>query len=405
MLRFNTETKQPKLWNIAILSVAAAIVVAVLAIMGADANAAAIAITIDVYLAAVIVCLVTAFFKQIRFNPYSYNTIWYMGFAIFLLSLLIVYVILAVQIVTGVNSFAGQNLQQILHTMVNSAQAYIYYTSPFILLFSAALCISNISLIRHEGRRFVNLLGIIISVLLIGGIVLLMLSENNVSGSAQQVRIHELLVNLFAAMYLYFECMIIGTIIAHIIVIRYQPSLDKDFIIILGCGIAADGRPTPLLRGRIDRAIAFARRQKEETGKDVIFVPSGGQGPREVTSECAAMRGYLLEQGIPESQIIEENQSANTFENMKFSKVKIDAVNPNAKVAFSTTNYHVFRSGLYASRVGLRAVGMGAKTKWYFWPNASVREFIGLLRDDILKQGLLLAVIVAYFIVFTLLAY
>ena len=405
MLRFNTETKQPKLWNIAILSVAAAIVVAVLAILGADANAAAIAITIDVYLAAVIVCLVTAFFKQIRFNPYSYNTIWYMGFAIFLLSLLIVYVILAVQIVTGVNSFAGQNLQQILHTMVNSAQAYIYYTSPFILLFSAALCISNISLIRHEGRRFVNLLGIIISVLLIGGIVLLMLSENNVSGSAQQVRIHELLVNLFAAMYLYFECMIIGTIIAHIIVIRYQPSLDKDFIIILGCGIAADGRPTPLLRGRIDRAIAFARRQKEETGKDVIFVPSGGQGPREVTSECAAMKGYLLEQGIPESQIIEENQSANTFENMKFSKVKIDAVNPNAKVAFSTTNYHVFRSGLYASRVGMRAVGMGAKTKWYFWPNASVREFIGLLRDDILKQGLLLAAIVAYFVVFTLLAY
>lgn len=405
MLGLNTETKQPKLWNAAVLTIAAAVVIAILTIIDADANATAIAVILDIYLLSVIACLVRAFIKQIKFDLYSYNTIWYIGFAIFLMALLMTYLHLTIRLIADPGRFMGQNMTQILQTMVDSAQAYILYTSPFILVFSVALCISNISLIRHEGRRFVNLLGIIISVLLLGSAVLLILLESDVSGSGLQVKIHELFVNIFASMYLYFECMIIGTIIAHMIAIRYQPSFDKDFIIILGCGIMPDGTPTPLLRGRVDRAIAFANKQKEATGKDIIFIPSGGQGPREVTSECAAMKGYLLKQGIPESQIIEEDQSRNTFENMKFSKAEIDAVNPDGKVAFSTTNYHVFRSGLYAGRVGLRAVGMGARTKWYFWPNASVREFIGLLRDDMVRQGLLLAAIVAYFIVFTLVSY
>ena len=156
---------------------------------------------------------------------------------------------------------------------------------------------------------------------------------------------------------------------------------SKDFIIILGCGIRKDGSPCPLLRGRIDRALAFARKQKEQTGKDVIFVTSGGQGADELISESASMKRYLLQQGVPEERIIEEDRSTDTYENMKFSKEKIWAVNPNGKIAFSTTNYHVFRGGLYASRVKMRAVGMGSDTKWYFWPNASVREFVGLLTE------------------------
>lgn len=56
----------------------------------------------------------------------------------------------------------------------------------------------------------------------------------------------------------------------------------------------------------------------------------------------------------------------------------IESANPNANVAFSTTNYHVMRSGILANQAGLNAEGMGAKTKWYFWPNALLREVVGL---------------------------
>ena len=117
------------------------------------------------------------------------------------------------------------------------------------------------------------------------------------------------------------------------------------------------------------------------------------------------MKNYLLEKGIPEERMIEEDRSTDTFENMKFSKAKILERSENAKVAFATTNYHVFRSGLFARRVKMRAVGMGARTKWYFWPNAAVREFVGLLTTHRLKQAIILGSMIVFYVVLTLVAY
>ena len=39
------------------------------------------------------------------------------------------------------------------------------------------------------------------------------------------------------------------------------------------------------------------------TGKDIIFVPSGGKGDDEVISEAQAIKNYLMEQGIDEGNI------------------------------------------------------------------------------------------------------
>ena len=122
-------------------------------------------------------------------------------------------------------------------------------------------------------------------------------------------------------------------------------------------------------------------------------------------SESASMKRYLMEQGVPAERIIEEDRSTDTRENMRFSKEKIWAIDPGAKVAFCTTNYHVFRSGLFARRVKMRAVGMGAKTKWYFWPNAAVREFVGLLTQHLDKQVLILGSMAAAYVILTVASY
>jgi uncharacterized SAM-binding protein YcdF (DUF218 family) len=90
---------------------------------------------------------------------------------------------------------------------------------------------------------------------------------------------------------------------------------------------------------------------------------------------------------------------------MRFSKQKIDEAGGGGEVAFFTTNYHVFRAGLKARRVKMRAVGMGAPTKWYFWPNAAVREFVGLLTEHRLKQGLLLSGLAAVYAILTVIVY
>ncbi len=402
MIQFDTRDKKPKLYNIAALSVITAAVIAALVLTGADKHALPMSVVLGVYLIAVFVMLIAAFFKQLQYNPYSYNTIYYAGFALFVLSVLIMHVILVVR---QICSPYGLPPEQIVFSLLDSARNFMILSTPFVLIFSAALCASNISLIRHEGRRLVNVLGIILSIILLGGIAVLYLFDRFASGSLDEIRVHALITSLYSGVFLYFECMLIGVIIAFAVVVRHPPAPDRDFVIVLGCGIRSDGTPTPLLRGRLDRALAFDRMQRETTGRALTFVTSGGQGPDEVISESAAMKRYLIEQGVSEDRIIEEDRSTDTAENMAFSKEKIAAVDPNGAVAFSTTNYHVFRSGLCARRVKMRAVGMGAPTKWYFWPNAAVREFVGLLTEHRGKQAVILGSMIAIYTILTLIAY
>ena len=92
-----------------------------------------------------------------------------------------------------------------------------------------------------------------------------------------------------------------------------------------------------------------------------------------------------------------ETKSLNTYQNMEYSKQLIDAAVPNARTAYATTNYHVFRSGLWASLAGLSAEGVGSRTRWWYWPNAFMRECAGLLLNRWKQEILLLVVLIAFF--------
>ena len=160
--------------------------------------------------------------------------------------------------------------------------------------------------------------------------------------------------------YVLFECFLLGAVISLTRAAKYEPDADVDYIIILGCAIRKDGTLFPLIKGRVDRAIALYKKQLQATGKKAVFVPSGGRGRNEVISEGEAMKRYLIEQGISEEQIMPETESANTAENMRFSRRLIEERSKNAKVVFSTTNYHVFRSGVISRQAGFEPDGIGA---------------------------------------------
>ena len=95
------------------------------------------------------------------------------------------------------------------------------------------------------------------------------------------------------------------------------------------------------------------------------------------------MRNYLVEKGVAPGRIVLEDRSETTRQNMAFSREVIErhvgCDVSEVRVGFSTTNYHVFRGYVCAHDAGMVAEGMGSKTKAYFWPNAFLREFIGLL--------------------------
>ena len=401
-LKLDTLNKKPKLYHVAALSAGMLLVMLLLFCLGGEQEMRLSCLLLSLFFVLVTVLLIRAFFLQIRYNLYSYNTIIYFGFALFTLFISLTYLPLFFYLAGVPQDSVRSN---ILSGLLGSAKTYMFVTFPFLLIFSVALVVSNVSLIRHEGFRVVNLLGIVLAVLLIGGEVVIYTWDFYVSGSQTEVMIHDMLTNFVAAVYLYFECMLLGTMVAAALAARYEPAKDKDCIIILGCGIRKDGTPTPLLRGRLDRALDFARAQTEQTGKAPIFVLSGGRGPDECISEAECTRRYLAQQGVSQAQMVLEDQSTDTAENMAFSKEKILSLNPDGKVAYSTTNYHVFRAGLLARRVKLRAQGMGARSKWYFWPNASVREFVGLLTQHRVKQALILVGLIVSYVALTVLLY
>ncbi len=339
-------------------------------------------------------CFFLRYFFSVRGSAlYSYLSIFSCGMAIFTgvgaVSVLI-------QGIMYVADPLRHSELQALGSIAGTFSACMWYLSPLILAFSAAMIVSNVALLRHESARLSNVLGIGVGVAMIAGLLLpFLLGLNGFSGSFEEYRLWVALENIYDTVYTYFAYMLAGSVICGIRAVRRKVPYDRDYIVILGCGFNADGSLTPLLRGRCDRAADFREEQRAATGREAILIPSGGQGDDEPMPEAEAMARYLVSRGVPESAIIREDRSRNTAQNMAFSKQIIDAADPQAKVAFSTTNYHVFRSGLLTARAGLDAEGIGARTKWWFWPNASMREVAGLMASRVREELILLAVTVA----------
>lgn len=256
---------------------------------------------------------------------------------------------------------------------------------PIVILFALFLTVSNINLIRREGLSKNNLFGIFISLILLTGslacVIATIRNPNTISLELKEIS-GAISRSVISSAFVYFEILLFSTLICTQYAAKHKPKLNQDFIIILGCKIKKDGTPTPLLKGRINRAIDFYKKQTEDTGYSPCFIPSGGKGSDEIISEAECMKNYLIEQGFDESVIFPETRSTNTLENMKYSKEIADSLKENSNILFSTTNYHVFRSGIYSATAGLKADGVGSKTKWYFWPNAQMREFVGILVSE-----------------------
>ena len=68
---------------------------------------------------------------------------------------------------------------------------------------------------------------------------------------------------------------VIGAIVCGLKAARHNPAPGADCILILGCKFRRDGTLTPLLRGRVDRAIDYWKRQREATGREAVLMPSG----------------------------------------------------------------------------------------------------------------------------------
>lgn len=340
-----------------------------------------------------IICLVR-YKKRKETQFFSYKTMLDLALLIFFGLQGIMYSGLYVSYVFNPERLEGWQIYSLAGFIMT---ALFFLSIPFIVIFAGFLSLSNLSLIRHEGFGKNNLFGIFISIaLFIGSVMCLAAAIKNPNSTDVELKYVKdaVIRTVFSSAFVYFECMLFSAMICTQYAAKHEPKYNQDFIVILGCKVGRDGEPLPLLRGRIDRALDFYHNQLEKTGKQACFIPSGGKGTDEVISEAQSIKNYLVEKGIDESIIYPETRSTTTLENMRFSKQIADEHKKDANILFSTTNYHIFRSGMFSAQAGMKADGIGAKTKWYFWPNAQMREFIGLLASEWKINLLFIAAIV-----------
>lgn len=359
-------------------------------------NAIILGLTI-LFLGLAVLC-VRKFYRLRGPLMFSYDSILTSGATLFCL---ITGINLATLFYNRIASATRFGMRDVYEQLSLSGATFMMLLFPTLLVFSLLMIVSNIALLRHERFRIHNVLGLGIGVFLIlaGAFGIWMVSWS-FPQTATGTRILYTLTSVYCTIFTYFECILIGAIVSGFRAARHVPAPEQDYILILGCGFRKDGSLSPLLKGRVDKALEFWKMQKEKTGKEAILIPSGGQGGDEPMPEAEAMGRYIRSCGIPDTAVWKEDKSTNTYQNMQFSKKLIeDKIGQNTprKVMFTTTNYHVFRSGVLAGFVGLEAEGLGSHTKWWFWPNAFIRECAGLFVYRLRAEILWLIVLILIF--------
>lgn len=238
-----------------------------------------------------------------------------------------------------------------------------------VLTMSFYLYLNGKIMLKREGRRLANLLSLLISIVIfvmLGLCIKLALTVYNPSLYMYYVTI----ILLFLYFTYIFMSYLIYAIIYHFVKIKYKP----DFIIVLGSGLIGEKVP-PLLGSRLDKGMD----EYMKYNKEPKIIVSGGQGPDELVSEASAMKKYLVNKGMKEEDVLMEDESRNTLQNMMFSKNIMDSIKSDHKSIFVTNNYHVFRASIYARLAGLKCEGVGSNTAKYYLPSAFLREYIGIL--------------------------
>lgn len=199
---------------------------------------------------------------------------------------------------------------------------------------------------------------------------------------------NESLYKFFRITKILFYIFIISFIGIEIAIIAYPKNNENkdDYIIVLGAGLDNGETPNLILSERLDAAIKCIKDNKAN-----YIVLSGGQGADEKISESQAMSKYLQDRGIDRGRIIEENQSRNTNENIKYSKEKIEEhshkpIN-DVSVKIVTTDFHAFRSSILAKKSGYVSFdNYSSSTLWYFIPSTYTREAFAVVKSMLLDK-------------------
>lgn len=126
-------------------------------------------------------------------------------------------------------------------------------------------------------------------------------------------------------------------------------------IVVLGAAQYA-GRPSPVLRARLDHALELWNRHLAS-----LLIFTGGTGAGDTTSEAAVGRTYAKKHGVPDTAILEENAGRTTSESMRAVAGMLEVRGLQSALLVSDP-FHMLRLRILARRFGFTPYTSPTKT-------------------------------------------
>jgi uncharacterized SAM-binding protein YcdF (DUF218 family) len=240
-----------------------------------------------------------------------------------------------------------------------------------IAVLAVFLVVNGVTMLRREGRRPANLLSLLAGLAIIGFVVFGVAVQK--IGWEPLAAVRSVLIGVLT----YFSFLFVCFLAYAFVYSRVRSSRKVDFVIVLGAGLRGSRVP-PLLASRLDRAKQVYDRAVRR-GRSPLIITSGGQGPDEDIPESHAMASYLIERGVPADRVLREDRSTSTWENLTFSRELMVARQPKYRCLIVTNNFHALRAALTARKAKVNGQVIGSPTAAYYWPTATIREFVAIL--------------------------
>jgi vancomycin permeability regulator SanA len=147
---------------------------------------------------------------------------------------------------------------------------------------------------------------------------------------------------------------------------------DIDCILVLGCFVKDDGRPSDMLFDRLTRGVELY-----DLGAAPKLLMSGDHG-REEYDEVAAMKQFAIDEGIPSEDVFMDHAGFSTYESIYRAKEVFQA----DKILIVTQEYHLYRALYIANQLGVEAYGVSSDYHTYVGQfMRDFREMLARVKD------------------------
>lgn len=158
----------------------------------------------------------------------------------------------------------------------------------------------------------------------------------------------------------------------HIVSPENLEGYGADCILVLGCGVWDNERPSHMLEDRLRQGVDLYN-----LGASDRLLMSGDHGRKEY-DEVNVMKSFAIDKGVASECIFMDHAGFSTYESLYRAKEIFEA----DKIVIVTQKYHLFRALYVAEKMGIEAVGVASDPRRYVGEvYREVREVLARNKD------------------------